>query len=118
LTVREHVARRLRRLREKRGLGEAELAKKLGLSPAVLHSYETGVRPIGAGSLFELASALDAPIASFFDDLPATARSGESADAEPTERELIELLSRIKDPALLTRLIALVRYLGIHPNPS
>jgi transcriptional regulator with XRE-family HTH domain len=112
LTVREHVAGRLRLLREKRGLSEASLAKKLGLSPAVLNSYESGLRPMGAGTLFELATALDTPVGAFFENLPPTARSGDND--EDAEGDLVELLLRIKDPALLTRLADLVRHLATH----
>lgn len=116
-SVTEHVARCLHRLREERGLGEAELAAKIGLSHAVLQSYETGLRPIGAGTLFELATALETPIAAFFDGLPAAARSGESDELAASDDDLIDLLLRIKDPVLLMRLTAFVRYLARNPKP-
>ena len=115
-TVREHVARCLRSLREKRGWAAAELAAKTGLSPAVLHSYESGLRPIGAGTLYELAAALETPIADFFDGLPPTAPSGEAKELLDSGEDLVELLLRIKDPVLLLRLSAFVRHLARDPN--
>ncbi len=61
-----HVGRRVRARRTQLGLSQTELAKRLGLSFQQIQKYENGGNRISAGTLGQLAAALDAPVGFFF----------------------------------------------------
>jgi len=49
---------RLREMREKRGLSQAQLAERAGLQPAAVSHFETGARKPSFENLVKLAEAL------------------------------------------------------------
>ncbi len=51
--------RHLRTLREARGLTQAEVARKAGLTQPSISKYETGKREVTLGTAMRLAAALD-----------------------------------------------------------
>jgi transcriptional regulator with XRE-family HTH domain len=59
------------------GMTQDALARQVGLTFQQIQKYERGQNRIGAGRLYQLATALDVPISFFFDDLPP--EPGESA---------------------------------------
>lgn len=59
MTRKEEFVRRLREIREKRGLRQAELAKKMGLQPSAISQFETGAREPSTENIQKLASALE-----------------------------------------------------------
>lgn len=64
--VRAHLAARLRTLRNRAGLSQARLAKRIGITPSQIHFYEHGQNAIGAAMLFVLAKALGCVIGDFY----------------------------------------------------
>ena len=62
------IGKRLRMLRVSRGLSQAELSKKLGITYKQLHKYESGSGRISAGRLVELANLLDVSPCLIFED--------------------------------------------------
>lgn len=60
--------RRVRKLREERGLSQEALAHHAGLHRAVVGFVERGERDIGVTHLWPIAEALGVPVADLFGD--------------------------------------------------
>jgi transcriptional regulator with XRE-family HTH domain len=108
---------RLRR----RGLGMTQdaLAEFLGLTFQQVQKYERGANRISASKLQVIASALDVPIAYFFEGLPGqpSAQASENAVspmddffALPDAQDFLEVLPRTS-PRVRQRLLELARSL-------
>jgi transcriptional regulator with XRE-family HTH domain len=91
-----HVGLRVRLRRKALKISQEKLAESLGLTFQQVQKYERGSNRISASKLYEIASALRAPVAWFFEGLADPVESGVERAAEP------EAASRIHD-FLLTR---------------
>ena len=60
------VARRIRQQRLRIGMTQQKLAQLIGVAFQQAHKYEHGLSRISAGRLFQIATALGAPIVYFF----------------------------------------------------
>jgi transcriptional regulator with XRE-family HTH domain len=65
------IGSRIRAVRTMRGLSSAELAKAAGVSRGLISQLELDRANPSVDTLRRIATALDSPIASFFDDGPA-----------------------------------------------
>lgn len=72
-----HVGGRIRQRRTMLGVSQQQLAQAIGVTYQQQHKYERGLNRISAGRLFEIAEALAAPVAWFFDDMEAGQPSSE-----------------------------------------
>lgn len=68
-----HVGGRVKRRRRDQGMSQTELADALGLTFQQVQKYERGANRISASKLYEIAMALNVPVAWFFRELPAPA---------------------------------------------
>ncbi len=64
--VDDHVGRRVRERRRKRGMTQTELADALGTSYQQIQKYEGGTNRVSAGRLYVLAQALGVTVGYFF----------------------------------------------------
>ncbi len=62
------VGNQIRMARRRVGLTQTDLAKRLNLSFQQVQKYEKGMNRVAAGTLAEIAVALDTPIQFFFPD--------------------------------------------------
>jgi transcriptional regulator with XRE-family HTH domain len=76
------VGRNVRIWRMARGLSQAQLASRLGVTFQQLQKYEVGANRIGTGRLVRVAAVLGIPIATLFD----------GADTDPS-RSLLALVA-------------------------
>ena len=76
------VGRNVRIWRMARGLSQAQLASRLGVTFQQLQKYEVGANRIGTGRLVKVATVLGIPIATLF----------EGADTDPS-RSLLALVA-------------------------
>lgn len=65
-----YVGARMKQRRIEQGMSQEKLGKKLNLTFQQVQKYERGANRVGASRLFELATALEVPVAYFFDDMP------------------------------------------------
>ena len=118
-----HVGDRVRRRRRALGVSQEQLADKLGLTFQQVQKYERGANRVSASKLYQIACALQASIAYFFEGLPDPIRpQGVAEDAPaafihdlpltPEERLFTGLLSRIENKQVRRRLLELVRTLA------
>lgn len=88
-TINRHIGDRLRILRKKRGLSQADLGAVLDVSFQQMGNYEKGKDRLSAGALFLLARFLGTSPATFFEGLTSPeagfAEDGTSY-AQATER--------------------------------
>lgn len=74
------IGRQLRRLRTQRGLSQAELAERAGVSPDLIAKLEQGTRQSARlTSLTRLAQALGAPLSEVLDRRPRLDRAADAA---------------------------------------
>jgi transcriptional regulator with XRE-family HTH domain len=98
------IGERLRELRKRQGMSQAELAAELGIKQSAVSDYETGQVRIHAGLLAALAHALHASADELLGLTPARATRGRSP--APDRRflrrlERLHQLSRRDQQALL-----------------
>jgi transcriptional regulator with XRE-family HTH domain len=60
------VARRIRERRLRVGMTQQQLARIIGVAFQQTHKYERGISRVSAGRLYNIATALQAPIDYFF----------------------------------------------------
>ncbi|MBL3561851.1 short-chain fatty acyl-CoA regulator family protein [Rhodovulum sulfidophilum] len=105
---------RLRQLRETRGLTQAALAERLGLSPSYLNQIERNQRPLTVQVLLKINAAFGLDIQVFSEEgdarllaeLREAVQGGEPAVGASEIRDLID-----NAPALARRVVALHRHL-------
>jgi len=64
-----HVGARIRDRRIMLGLTQQQLTVMIGVTYQQMHKYERGINRVSAGRLYDIACALNAPIAYFFEGL-------------------------------------------------
>ncbi len=110
--VDDHVGRRLRERRRALGLSQAELATRLGFTPAQINRYEHGTTRLSAAGLWHAARALDVPPGYFFDGLDGErVRPPEERELEARALQLARYLRRL-DPAIQDKLLGFIASLG------
>src|ERR1700761_928078 len=82
-----HLGKRLRRRRRLLGLTQQQLANSVGIRFQQIQKYECGANRISAARLWQLAEALETPVAYFYDGL-AEAVARENAAAEERSSEV------------------------------
>lgn len=86
------ISRRLKALRTKRGLTQAALAERIGISYQQYQRYENGSNRITSGRLKKLADVLDVDLHVFFD-----ARSDGNSRLSADATEIARMFERIRD---------------------
>ncbi|MFT4074829.1 MAG: helix-turn-helix domain-containing protein [Asticcacaulis sp.] len=118
-----HVGARVRMRRKFLGMSQESLAEVIELTFQQVQKYERGSNRISASKLYEIAKALKAPIAYFFEgygENEAVEGFSESESEQfvhgflmTTEGiELAEAFPRVKNAKLRRRILELVRTLG------
>ncbi|TVQ54119.1 MAG: helix-turn-helix domain-containing protein [Rhodobacteraceae bacterium] len=64
-----HVGKRLRHRRWMVGMTQQQLAERVGIKFQQIQKYETGMNRISASRLYDVATALEAPVSFFFEGL-------------------------------------------------
>lgn len=130
-----HVGRRLKLRRTLLGMSQERLAQILGVTFQQIQKYERGANRVGSSRLYDIANALDVPVAFFFEDLEdrkahagGLAESATPFDHGPTmvpeapdRRDALELMrafGRIDDPELRRRLLDLTKALAELDDPA
>ncbi len=78
-----HVGKRIRHRRWMVGMTQQQLAEKVGIKFQQIQKYETGMNRVSASRLWDVAEALDVPVAFFFEGMDA--QSAPVTDAESRE---------------------------------
>ena len=88
-----HVGLKIRQSRWILGMTQEQLGRKIGFSLKEIQQYESGEKSIFISNLWEIALALDVPVAHFFEGLEGQAAgASEMRAAILLEQEAMELV--------------------------
>ncbi len=80
-----HVGKRVRHRRWLIGMTQQQLAQQVGIKFQQIQKYETGANRISASRLWDIAEALDVPVAFFFEGLEETQKSDADKKSVPAD---------------------------------
>lgn len=89
--LRHLLGKRLRALREERGLSQQALGQTAGLTGKFVGEVERGEKSCSIDSLYRMARVLRVPMATLVQD-------GRPAPANPASERLVALVSRLRKP--------------------
>jgi transcriptional regulator with XRE-family HTH domain len=105
------VGTRIRAFRANRGMSQAVLAARAGVTYQQLQKYERGTERVGAGRLLRIAAALDVSVGEFFESAEAGS-SGVTLPirllAEPGILRVLKAYARTTNPRVRRYLAKLV----------
>jgi transcriptional regulator with XRE-family HTH domain len=92
-----HVGKRVRHRRWLVGMTQQQLAEKVGIKFQQIQKYETGANRVSASRLWDIADALDVPVAFFFEGIEeAQNEQKPMAEAVPSDllgdKEALDLI--------------------------
>ena len=102
-----YVGRKVRETRLLRGMIQADLAARIGLSFQQLQKYETGRNRISASKLYEIARILDVGPCTFFEGLEGADAGADDLIDERTTRAA-QALASIQDERVKERLRSMI----------
>ena len=104
-----------------KGLSQAQLAHRLGVTFQQVQKYEVGANRIGTGRLVKLAAILGIPVAALFDSADGSdpARSLLALIADARAFRLAHAFAAIQDTTVRLSLVKLVEEIAIAvPQPQ
>jgi transcriptional regulator with XRE-family HTH domain len=112
------VGQRVRSRRLEVGMSQERLAELLGVTFQQVQKYEKGVNRIAVSRLWDIATALELPVARFFDGAGGARGVAENrqdyvddALATPEGMQLMSLFASIKSQKLRRKVVELVKAL-------
>lgn len=90
-----HIGQRVRHRRWLLGMTQQDLAQGIGVRFQQIQKYESGANRISASRLWDLARALDVPVAFFYTGLGDAARNPDSRNPDEnalTQKETMDLV--------------------------
>jgi transcriptional regulator with XRE-family HTH domain len=99
-----HVGARIRLRRRMQGVSQEKLADALGLTFQQVQKYERGANRVSASKLYEIAAALHAPVAYFFDGLADPVGEGDGEDAGAADEQEVHAFLMTAEGLELARL--------------
>lgn len=91
-----HVGKRIRQRRWLTGMTQQKLAELVGIKFQQIQKYETGANRVSASRLWDIAEALEVPVAFFFEGLRAEGEEAPPSDGLPADlmgdKEAMELV--------------------------
>lgn len=85
-----HVGKRVRHRRWLVGMTQQQLAEKVGIKFQQIQKYETGANRVSASRLWDIADALDVPVAFFFEGIEESGKkSAQNVAAEAIPADLL-----------------------------
>jgi transcriptional regulator with XRE-family HTH domain len=87
-----HIGQRVRHRRWLLGMTQQDLAQGIGVRFQQIQKYESGANRISASRLWDLARALDVPVAFFYTGLGASASADNREDGALQQKETMDLV--------------------------
>lgn len=121
--VDRRIGQRLKSRRLEMGVSQERLADLLGVTFQQIQKYEKGVNRVAASRLFDIAAALNVPIAHFFEGLDSASGSAGVAEegrddlvydtlATADGLEVLTLYGSIRSTRIRRRVLDLIRVLA------
>jgi transcriptional regulator with XRE-family HTH domain len=103
-SVDSHVGNRIRTRRKLRGLGQVALAQRIGVTFQQIQKYEMGANRVSASKLYDIARALQTPVAWFFEGL-SLAYSDDPEGGDLGELALVDSFLRTPEGVELVKFV-------------
>jgi transcriptional regulator with XRE-family HTH domain len=112
------LGQRVRSRRLEIGMSQERLAELLGVTFQQVQKYEKGVNRIAASRLFDIAGALEMPVARFFEGIAGKGAAGvaegsrdyiDDALATPEGQQLMSLFASVRSQKVRRRVVELVK---------
>ncbi|MEL6576176.1 MAG: helix-turn-helix transcriptional regulator [Pseudomonadota bacterium] len=87
-----HVGQRVRQRRWMTGMTQQQLAEKVGIKFQQIQKYETGANRVSASRLWDIAAALDVPVAFFFEGLDEAMEAAHREADMLADKEALDLV--------------------------
>ncbi|MEL6219934.1 MAG: helix-turn-helix transcriptional regulator [Pseudomonadota bacterium] len=87
-----HVGQRVRQRRWMIGMTQQQLANKVGIKFQQIQKYETGANRISASRLWDIADALEVPVAFFFEGLQDEVAGADNQPDMMRDKEALDLV--------------------------
>ena len=88
-----HVGKRVRQRRWMIGMTQQQLADKVGIKFQQIQKYETGTNRVSASRLWDIAEAMDVPVAFFFEGIGSEREDvGTTVGDVLADKEALELI--------------------------
>jgi len=91
-----HVGARIRLRRRMQGVSQEKLADALGLTFQQVQKYERGANRVSASKLYEIAAALKAPVAYFFDGLADPTTDSETSIGAASDEQTVHATRAVR----------------------
>jgi transcriptional regulator with XRE-family HTH domain len=113
------LGNRVALLRKTRHISQAEMARKLGVTPQQYQKYERGTNRIGAVRLYEIAIALGVRIQYFYENLGEGEAAPHESDSDVSAEDFLWILARLKSRESRWRVLRLISALvSEEENPA
>lgn len=109
--VDEHIGQRMQLRRVMMGMSQKDLAKRCGVTFQQIQKYETAGNRVSAARLFDLSTALEAPVSFFFQGLP-----GNLPEETKANRSLHVAEPKQEDPLSKNETLQLINLYWKLPN--
>ena len=113
------VGSRIRLLRKRRKMSQAQLGKALGVTFQQIQKYEDGKNRVSASRLHAIATALDTAVSDFFVSASDTSRfafTTKSVAFDPRAFRVAEAFTKITDKQVRASLVDLVETMARKPG--
>lgn len=112
-----HVGQRIRHRRWTIGMTQQQLADSVGIKFQQIQKYETGMNRVSASRLWDIAQAMDVPVAFFFEGLDGASPAEFDLISDKEALQLIRAYYSIPE-AQRRQIFELARVLSVSANPT
>ena len=112
-----HVGQRIRHRRWTIGMTQQQLADSVGIKFQQIQKYETGMNRVSASRLWDIAKAMDVPVAFFFEGLDGASPAEFDLISDKEALQLIRAYYSIPEPQR-RQIFELARVLSVSANPT
>ena len=112
-----HVGKRIRHRRWMVGMTQQQLADRVGIKFQQIQKYETGMNRVSASRLWDIAKAMDVPVAFFFEGLDGASPAEFDLISDKEALQLIRAYYSIPE-AQRRQIFELARVLSVSANPT
>ncbi|KGJ18494.1 helix-turn-helix domain-containing protein [Paracoccus sanguinis] len=112
-----HVGQRIRHRRWTIGMTQQQLADSVGIKFQQIQKYETGMNRVSASRLWDIAKAMDVPVAFFFEGLDGASPAEFDLISDKEALQLIRAYYSIPE-AQRRQIFELARVLSVSANPT
>lgn len=99
----------LKTIRRFRGMAQADLGEKIGITFQQIQKYEKGTNRIAGGRFIDLSNALDVPVSAFFEGAANYNKHLEIPKMTKRQSDILNILMHIDNPDIEKSFLAILK---------